>query len=265
VIESSDIRFNHGIGIHMANGRQVLGNRIHRNGQMGIGGTSHGGLVEGNEIAYNNTAGYDAYWEGGGTKFTYSRNLVLRGNFVHHNNGPGLWTDIDNIDVLIENNRVEDNALSGIFHEISYRATIRDNIVKRNGWLPPIDYYVDGAGILIVSSSDVEIYGNELEDNWQGIAALDAPRGSSAHGPRVTRNLYVHDNSIRTSGARGGVGRTGLESGGNESSYSGQNNRFVRNTYYLGANDRPFFWRGRDVTAAEWQAAGQDTTGIFTR
>jgi hypothetical protein len=59
-------------------------------------------VVEGNEVAYNNTAGFNAYWEAGGVKFTHSRNIVARNNFVHHNDGTGLHSDGENTDVLFE-------------------------------------------------------------------------------------------------------------------------------------------------------------------
>ena len=53
------------------------------------------------EIAFNNYAGYDAFWEGGGTKFWRNKRLIVRDSCVHDNNGPGLWSDIDNIDCCI--------------------------------------------------------------------------------------------------------------------------------------------------------------------
>ena len=85
------------------------------------------------EIAFNNYAGYKADWEAGGTKFWATTGLVVRNSCVHHNAGPGLWTDYDNIDTLYEGNIVFSNANDGIKHEISYDAIIRDNIVAGNG------------------------------------------------------------------------------------------------------------------------------------
>ena len=78
---------------------------------------------EGNEIAHNNTRGFDSNWEGGGAKFTFSENLVIRNNFSHHNVGAGLWTDIDNINITFEYNRCEDNTQSGITHETGERSS----------------------------------------------------------------------------------------------------------------------------------------------
>ena len=101
---------------------------------MGIGGTGNGALIENNEVSFSNNPQKIEYgWAAGGTKFHGTQNLVARGNFIHHNNGPGLWTDIDNIYVLFENNRVEDNSRAGIYHEVSYDAIIRNNTSARNG------------------------------------------------------------------------------------------------------------------------------------
>jgi parallel beta-helix repeat protein len=136
-----------------------------------------------------------------------SKRMVVRGNFSHHNHGPGLWTDINNINTLYEDNRIEDNDWRGIFHEISYHAVIRNNIVRRNGFYNPAGAVgaVDGAGILISSSPDVEVYCNTVEDNRSGITGQETDRVStSSYGPHNLTGLYVHDNSVKqTDGGRG--------------------------------------------------------------
>lgn len=58
--------------------------------------------------------------------------LLVSDNDVHHNKGPGLWTDINNIDTTYERNTVHNNTSHGIFHEISYRAIIRNNRATDN-------------------------------------------------------------------------------------------------------------------------------------
>jgi hypothetical protein len=104
-VENNEIRLNHGGGIRIGDRIQLINNNIHHNGQIGIIGTGNDVLVEDNEIAHNNYAGYYIGWEAGGTKFVSTENLVVRNNFVHHNQGPGLWTDIDNYNVLYEYNQ----------------------------------------------------------------------------------------------------------------------------------------------------------------
>ncbi len=120
VVEGNEVRSNKGIGIQAGPLWRVLGNYVHHNGQMGLSGSGGEILVQGNEIAFNNTDGNNPYWEAGGTKFVFTSQLVLRDNYVHDNKGPGLWCDINNIDVLYENNRVVNNDGPGIFHEVSY-------------------------------------------------------------------------------------------------------------------------------------------------
>jgi hypothetical protein len=264
VIEDTEVRLNHGIGIRMANDRRIRNNHIHHNGQLGIGGTAKNGLVEGNEIDHNNTRGFDSNWEGGGAKFTFSDNLTIRNNFSHHNVGAGLWTDIDNINITFEYNRCEDNTQSGITHETGYKAIIRFNTLKRNGSTHPWPYWVDGSGIYVSTSRDVEVYGNTLEDNWQGISGLDEDRGSGAHGLYTLSNFHVHDNTIRSRTPLGnGSGRTGIA--GTPATFSSKNNRFINNTYALGPYATYFFWLGSEHTDASWRGLGQDINGIFTR
>ena len=183
-VEENLIRLNHGYGLSLGPSMQVRNNRLLANGHLGVGGGDYFAdiVVEGNEIAHNNEAGFDPGWEGGGTKFWATINLVARGNWVHHNHGPGLWADFENLGMVYENNVVEDNDWAGIFHEISYAAVIRNNTVRRNGFQDPRGWYWR-AGILIAASSDVEIYDNTVEDNANGIVGIQQRPGGRGLGP----------------------------------------------------------------------------------
>ena len=180
VVTNNDIRSNHGPGMRVGSRAQVRDNLVRNNGQIGIVGLGSGILIQNNEIAYNNLAHYVGSWEGAGTKFVSTNDLVLRSNFVHHNQGAGLWTDIDNVNTLVENNTVEDNVRFGILHEISYSAVIRNNTVRRNGW--GYKDWMEGAGISIGNSANVEVYGNLVEGNGDGIGGSQQNRGSGAYG-----------------------------------------------------------------------------------
>jgi parallel beta-helix repeat protein len=256
------IQLNHGAGVSLGAGMQVLNNRILRQGQLGVGGGDYfaGIVVDGNEIAFNNEAGFNPEWEAGGTKFWATTNLVARGNNVHHNSGPGLWADNDNVGMLYENNLVEDNGWAGIFHEISYAAVIRNNTVRRNGFSDPRGWFWR-AGILVAASPDVEISGNIVEDNANAIVGIQQNRGTGALGPRLIRNLWVHDNRVRMQ-----EGQTGLVTDtGDMAIFTSRNNRFDRNAYTLGSNQRYFTWLNGDRTEFEWQAYGLDVAGSFNR
>jgi parallel beta-helix repeat protein len=259
VIENNVVRLNHGVGLRIGHEMVVRGNQFLSNGQLGVGGIGDNTLVENNEIAHNNTAGFNWEWEGGGSKWVRTRNLVVRGNYAHHNHGPGLWTDINNIHTLYEGNLVEDNHAAGIFHEISYDAVIRNNTVRRNGWGKSV--WLWGAGILVAASPNVEVYGNTVEENADGIAAIQQNRGSGMHGPYLVENLHVHGNTITMVS-----GQTGLaQDVGDLSLYTDRNNRFENNTYHLGTRSLYFEWMGRAVTERDWRGFGNDSDGSFNR
>ncbi|MDQ3809908.1 MAG: right-handed parallel beta-helix repeat-containing protein, partial [Chloroflexota bacterium] len=259
IVEGCEIRYNAAAGVGLGHKMKVLRNNIHHNGQIGIAGTGDSILIEGNEIAYNNYQHTYSYgFEAGGTKFTRTRWLVVRGNYSHHNWGSGLWTDIDNIHTLYESNRVSDNAAQGIFHEISYDAVIRNNIIERNGF-EKTWYY--GAGIQINHSPNVEVYGNTVTGNQNGIIGLQQDRGSGAYGPHLLSNLHVHDNTITVGSGRSGV----AQDVGDNTIFTDRNNRFAQNIYYVGTNSTPFAWLNGNRTISQWQSYGQDQSGIFNR
>lgn len=259
MVEDNVVRWNHGSGIRTGDYMVARRNKTLYNGHYGFNGQGSNVLVEGNEIAYNSTTGVNPFWGAGGSKWTRTYRLTVRNNFVHHNRAKGLWTDIDNRETLYEGNVVEDNAMAGIFHEISYSAIIRNNRCSRNGF--GIPQKLRGGGIAVTSSSDVEIYGNTLINNNAAFVINQDDRGAGAYGTYEVRNLYVHDNIVTMASGYTGLGLAMADNG----VYTTLNNRFVNNVYYLGSNAKYFWWQGQDRTEAEWKAFGQDLTGKFTR
>jgi len=85
-IESNEIRLNHGAAIRLANNQIIKSNYIHHNGQEGLTGSGSNVQLENNDIAYNNTLGFDFGWEAGGTKFS---NLGYSGK--SHDQSDGLY------------------------------------------------------------------------------------------------------------------------------------------------------------------------------
>lgn len=257
-----ELRWNHGAAVWNDALTRTRECSIHHNGGYGLTGAGWDILIEGNEISYNNTCGYNPYWGAGGSKWVWTTNMIVRGNYSHHNWGPGLWTDINNIGTLYEDNTVEDNQLAGIFHEISYAATIRRNRCRRNGWSQEYPGWVGGAGILVVSSPNVEVYQNVVEDNWQGICGLADHRGTGIHGPWDLTNLHVHDNRVRIGAAAIPNGRTGIiDTQGLGAFQPAAQNRFERNHYQGNPAEPRFIWANDGHTWDQWQAAGQDREG----
>ncbi|HUP18958.1 MAG TPA: right-handed parallel beta-helix repeat-containing protein [Gemmatimonadota bacterium] len=262
LVEDNEIRYNDGGGVRIGHRMVLRDNYIHHNEQIGVVGVGDDVLVEGNEISYNNfNRKHDYGWEAGGTKFVKTRNLVVRNNHVHNNWGPGLWTDIDNIDTLYEGNLVEDNADTGIFHEISYRATIRNNTVRRNGY-DRVGAWAYGAGILIAHSPDVEVHDNVVEDNQNGIMGVQQNRGSGAYGAHELRNLNVHDNTVVQKSKQWAAG---VAQDVGDSGVFGRNIVFSANRYTLGSTSgRWFEWENGQRTTDQWKAYGHDTGGSFS-
>jgi parallel beta-helix repeat protein len=255
LIEDVELRLNHGAGVRMGDDTVLRRLFIHHNGQLGIAASGgDGGLVEDSEIAANNLAGFDWGWEAGGAKFKETNGLVVRRNLVRDNDGPGLWTDIDNNDTLYEDNVVTGNAGPGIFHEISYSAVIRNNTVTGNGHA--FGAWLWGAGILIAASSDTEVHGNIVEANANGIALIQQNRGSGIRGPWVVKNVKVYNNTV--AGGKSGA----VQDIGDNAIFSA-NNGFAGNTYsgvdgWAWNNSMRLGW-------GAWRATGNDTDGSYAR
>jgi hypothetical protein len=181
---------------------------------------------------------------------------VVRNNYVHDNNGPGLWTDINNYEVVYENNTVVGNLGYGIFHEISFDAVIRNNVVLDTRSRDPGSSFYGGGQIVVSASPNVEIYGNRVR-GAPGIGILQQSRLDfpSTLGAHVAHNVYVHDNDITgTGGSVAGL----AQDMGDQSLYTSRNNRFVNNQYHLPdpTTGRWFAWMDAARTASEWQAYG---------
>ncbi len=256
LIEDNEIRYNGGAGVELGERMVVRGNHIHHNEQLGIhaGYVVSGALIEANEISQNNHLElYDVAWEAGGAKLLHTTDLVVRNNLVHSNHGPGLWTDADNVGTIYEGNTVRDNYGPGIFHEISYSAVIRDNVVEGNGH----GFYL--GGILVADSSDVEVYGNQLSGNNGGVVGIYDDRGMGTHGPYQLRNLWVHDNVISYE-----TGVTGIiRNAGSRDVFRSWDNRFDQNTYQIPHRGRPYHWGGGTRTRDRWVDYGQDVNSTW--
>jgi hypothetical protein len=297
-IQNNEVRYSHGVGItsfpHASGigGSTIAGNDVHHNGQEGIEGYGDNLTVSNNEIAFNNTAGFNPEWESGGAKFGGApeiQNLLVKGNNVHDNYGPGLWCDINCYNVTFESNTVANNKYNGsgvgIFYEISDLAVIKNNTLSNNGPAAGNNGFYAGADIIISASPHVTVYGNTLSSSVNGIGMLQQVRddtcsfhGNSTYpdGTQVCPNLgasgpshqvhdtLIHDNNS-TETAGDGLGEiAGLDDDtGVNSSFSG-NNLYVHNTYHLPALGNAYFsWSKVKADPPRWQSDGQDLTGTF--
>jgi hypothetical protein len=266
-IESNEIRLNHGGGIRLASNQVIKSNYIHHNGQEGLTGSGSNVLIQDNEIAFNNTLGFDFGWEAGGAKFSDMTNLVVQGNYVHDNKGPGLSLDYQCYNWIIQGNRTSRNYIAGILDEISYDGLTRYNIIENDASYPgntdPSMWYA--CAIAVSASSNADIYGNTLINNSNGICAVSNSRGSGNRGAFEVHDLSVHDNVIIQSlgSAAGAVANSGYYM----NVYSDfWNNHWVSNTYKL-SNPVAYIWKGAssyvNLDSKRWQSFGQDTAGTW--
>lgn len=261
---NNEIHHNGGVGIQLkGNNHTARNNQVHHQRQLGVAAEGSNILFEDNEIAFSNyNVDYSWGWEAGGSKFWETDGLVVRNNHFHNNHGPGIWADHDNINGLIEGNLVTDNYANGIMWEISYNAVIRNNTILRNGW--GHNAWLWGAGILIATSNDVEIYNNYLEDNYNGISITQQARGGSdefdepkfglwrSYGNHIHGNTIVNCdtalNGVTCNNASGVVQDDGDSNVfSNDPSYA---NVFEHNSYSAGHR---FAWENRTLTVTEWR------------
>jgi parallel beta-helix repeat protein len=260
IVDNVEVRLSHGVGINVTNRGIIRNSSSHHNGQLGISAQGFDVLIENNEIAFNNLAGFWHDWEAGGTKFASIDNVVVRGNYVHHNVGMGLWVDVHARNSLLEDNRSEYNYRSGISVEKSYGTVIRNNHVEGNGLDDPRgEMWLWSAGILVYVTTDAEVYGNTVVNNANGISAIQQNRGSGPYGENIVVNLWVHDNDITMD--RGYTGA--VQDVGSTAIFTSRNNRFENNTYHGRVDAQQFRWANAYRTFGGWQANGQDLTGAI--
>jgi hypothetical protein len=281
-LENCEIRCNHGIGVSMSdvsgNTLTVKNNYIHHNGLSGIYGA--GGLVKNNEIAWNNNSRFDPFWGGGGSKFhTDGDGVTIEANYSYRNHGPGLWSDIQNVNHVYQYNICELNDRMGIFFEIGDIANIHHNIARRNGINDPWDF--DAAGIVGTSSPHVTVDSNILDRNaGGGVAAVRDNRGvltgfvaSNNLVSLVQSTVFTMEDGFEGMGAflMGGSGTTAEALWANELCSEGHV-PFTGNKYYGDLNAPRVPGTGKWLHTAStwydwnaWKGIGQDTSGQFTQ
>lgn len=252
-ITDNEVRWNHGVGVAMPPDGELLRNFIHHNGEMGIGAGAGSGTAAHNEIAFNVWNGTDCEWECGGAKWAEVTEWIVQDNYVHDNQGDGLWADINSRQMLFEDNRIENNLYAGISYEISNSAVISHNTFKGNG-AKTFGWGWQGQ-IQIQNSWGVEAENNILvldpRRGGNGIVIVQQDRGRG-HSPK---NNSIHDNDITLKGGEGAIAGWFADFKPNKFASS---NEFDDNRYHVYAPDGSFWAPNEWTSFAAWQATGQD-------
>lgn len=222
-IRKSVFQWNHAHGLFADSTSGLLVQHIRScyNQQLGFGhhaGT--GSVIEDSEFDHNNSQKmyYQADWESGGFKATFSTDCTIRRCHSHDNQGVGLWWDIDNVNWTIggapgDGNLVEYNFADGMRWEISFCADISYNTFQYNGFGMAYDgargsdfSLLAVAGVNINSSSGTDprtgagpglnIHHNTVTNNENGVGLQMRSRGNSGTYPSYARDL----NNVRTYG-----------------------------------------------------------------
>ncbi|MCP2324737.1 hypothetical protein HDA40_003244 [Hamadaea flava] len=199
-IQYNTVSNNDGAAVFLGTGNVVSYNCLKDNGQYGfsmfkmpIDGDSaiKNIVLDHNEIAGNNTDDWESQFEGcgctGGGKFWDVNGATITDNYVHDNKGTGLWADTNNIDFLFEGNLIDHNDGEGIWYEISYNATMRNNTLTRNAWVSgnnnlgspgPAIYLSESGGDARLASTvsgaaAIRIYDNLIQDNFSGVSIYE--------------------------------------------------------------------------------------------
>ncbi len=218
----------HSHGARMKTGSITRDSYIAWQGTMGSFGSGIGLLLENNEFAYNNQAGFGTVnggpWHAGNTKFASTTNLKVTGNYMHHSRfSDGFWTDINNVNSEVWNNRFSFNDRFGYFHEISCSINVHHNTFEGNG----------SDGIRVSDSNDGTFAFNTFKNNKGRAVNLSLQSHNMALPKCLGTNLVrdvsntmkrnsVHDNVSINSGAFTCSGYTPCD--------GGRENRIFNNT-----------------------------------
>jgi parallel beta-helix repeat protein len=266
-VQSNDIRDNHAVGVMLVNAdNAVLGkNFIRRNGQLGIGqySTVNGRITE-NFINNNNTDGYwIADWESGGIKTTWSSGGSVTNNQIWANLGVGLWSDAYDENRTFSGNHIENNAADGIRFEIGRNGVIASNTIIRNGYGTHRGSGTslwDGAGVNVNTSSNVQVRGNYLAGNVNGVSIQSRTRGSGPWGLNVLRGVLVTGNTVSM---RAGTQATGMVQNSGSPLPAGQ--AVLKSNAYIveGLAAKHFQRFGVWYTSTTWQKSGQEVGSTY--
>lgn len=194
-IRNVRVKYADDIGIGLVGNRnKLIDSEVTYSGRLGVGGRGEHNLIKGVTASYNNTRGFNKWWEAGGFKFVGNGGLQdseFIGNTAIGNNGDGIWFDWQNKNNLIRGNVAAYNTGFGIHYELSQSGVIQDNYVYGNGQ----------RGIYLRDSANCSVAHNMVVGNGlEGIVAVYTGQKDSngiefgAENTKVNANIVGWNN-----------------------------------------------------------------------
>jgi len=189
VMDQCDVQYTDFAGVsagYLKTGVQILNSNISNNGDSGINApTSYDFRIAGNRLNHNNTRNFNQLWHAGGFKAASKAYGVVDHNEVAYNNGSGIWFDYANSGkaIVVKNNYVHDNGTreAGIFMEVSKNASIYNNVLANN----------ERRGIYISASDNMRVYNNTV-NGTKGYAGVEV-NGMPRSGATLTQNAVFNN------------------------------------------------------------------------
>lgn len=248
IIAHNTFRSNHRVGT--LNGRTYLfaHNQVLENGWNYPDTTD-----QTQSLCWVGTLKFQTMQQGSTITRSNADNVVIKGNYIHHNRCHGIWLDVGAEKHSIIQNLSQYNEEGGITIEISNNNVVYANTAKHNG---PSGWMYFGAQINTTDSSNTLVYGNIVEaaSGKQGLAVNNS---SGAH-PEPAQNNQYKGNTIYASGGISGLYNESGAMAGVEGTI------FDCNLYITAQTNSPIFqWNGQK-TFSEFQRMGQEPNGRIT-
>lgn len=149
LVENSQFLWNNWQGLHIRDCENLIVRKItaNYNGQRGVGGYKlRNALYEDVESSYNNWRGDWGGFYGwdAGHKFFYLRNVTFRRYKAVGNMAAGLWLDLDNSNVWIDEAYICDNFQAGLYVEVSHHILITNSKICHNRANPESGFHHPG-------------------------------------------------------------------------------------------------------------------------
>ncbi len=201
------VRDNSTTGVYTWGARTIVTRlSVIDNGLLGFGASTADGLrVTGLLSTGNNASQFNRAPVSGAFKVTRSRDVDVTDSAFLDNLGQGPWFDESVYDIVFTGNDVIGNTGNGVVFELTEKIVIADNIVADNAL----------SGVYLIDSGNASVWNNTLVGNQRNLNVTQDKRRASntataGHDPRqplpdptmpwITRNTVIVNNVIGDSG-----------------------------------------------------------------